>query len=105
LLLLALAAALIFAIVCVNLSNLQLARALARAREVAIREALGAGRLALMQQSVAESVVLAVPGALLGLTLAAWASAGLAPLIPVQVRNFYSISIDLSIVIFTTLAA
>jgi predicted permease len=75
-------------VACGNLANVQLARGIARARELAIRSALGADRRDLVLQLVRESALLAALGLALGLILTVWATHLIAANIPSQVESY-----------------
>lgn len=88
-------------IACANLSHLQLARAVARQKEVAIRSALGAGRARLVQQVLIESVVLALCGGIVG-TLLAYCSMKIIVAIGAKViPQLVGVSLDGHVLAFT----
>jgi putative ABC transport system permease protein len=92
---------LVLLITCANVSNLMVAKATGRTKEIAMRLALGAGRAAVVQQLLVESVLLALAGGLLGLALAYWTTRGLILFAPTeQMRESLSAQPDARILLF-----
>jgi len=102
---LACAVGLVMMIVCANLSNLLLARAATREKEIAIRAALGAGRRRLIRQMLTESLVLSCCGAAVGLLLAVGGTRLLSHLDAVRIPLLEQIQVDAGALGFTLLTA
>jgi putative ABC transport system permease protein len=92
-------------IACVNVANLLLVRGDARLREMAVRTAMGAAPARLVRQLFTESVLLAVLGAVLGLTLAAVALRVMISVDPTSLPSLAPIGLDATVVTFTMVLA
>jgi len=92
-------------VACGNVANLLLARATARQKEVAIRAALGAAKLRILRQFLAESALIALPAGAIGIGLAYGSLVLLRPLIPVEVPLAREARVDGTVLLFTLMVA
>ena len=95
------AVAFVLLIVCGNVTNLLLARAAARQKEIAIRMAVGGGRLRIIRQLATESLLLAFLGALAGWPLAVWGLKALLAIAPSDLPRLAGVTVDNRALLFT----
>ena len=98
------AVAFILLIACINVTNLLLAKAAGRRREMAVRAALGAARAQLMRQVLVECAVMALAGGVAGLILAVWSVRVLAAQLPAVARPDQTVIFSLPVLAFTLVA-
>ncbi|MEO7724065.1 MAG: ABC transporter permease [Chthoniobacterales bacterium] len=103
--LLLVAVACVLLIACANVANLQLARALSRSKELAVRTAMGASRWRLMRLVLVESALLSLVGGAVGLLIAIWSLDAIHALSPADSLRFQETRIDGLTLFFTTVAA
>jgi len=99
---------LVLMIACANIAGLVLVRALSRRGEIAVRLALGATRTRIVRLLIVENLVLAVPGAILGVVLARYAIpvlVGYAESLAAPQRVFFNIGVDGLVIAFAALVA
>jgi putative ABC transport system permease protein len=95
------AVAFVLLIACANVINLQLTRAAAREKEMAVRVALGAGRWRMARQMLGESLLLSALGGGAGILLAHWAIAGMVALAPADIHHLEDVTLDGGVLAFT----
>jgi putative ABC transport system permease protein len=97
--------ALVLLIACVNVANIVLARGATRQREIAVRRALGAGRMRLLGQLLTESTLLSAAGGALGILLAFWGLAPLRTIVPAYMVGGAPIALDSRVLLFAVVAS
>jgi putative ABC transport system permease protein len=90
-------------IACANVANLQLARGIARRKELAVRAALGASRWDLARQVLVESGVVALLGGVCGVLIAVWSLDAIRSLVPPNVPRFQETNIDGFVLVTTSI--
>ena len=99
------ASAFVMLITCANVSSLLLAKGAGRRGERAVRFALGAGRGRLVRQSLAESLMLAIPGAACGFALTIAGVRFLRTVLPADFPRLHNVHVDWTVLVFSALVA
>jgi putative ABC transport system permease protein len=89
-------------IACANVANLQFTRGIARAKEFAVRAALGGSRWRLARQILIETAVIALIGGCCAALIATWSLDAIRAIAPANVSRFQETNIDLMVLFFTT---